>query len=355
MPQSSAPESDLACKQIKSLLSQRLGKQWTAGMRLPPIRQLARQLKAGQRNTHRAVQELVVDGLLTSAPRRGTFVARTKHVYMPMSEAEGMSERMAAAFLAQLQQLGVRVTRGPDIKHWDLTGVDADAVALIQRNSTEGAKVRPGQIVTLINTHDARPQMMDGRFDVVTVDQFHGSSLAGKFLRQRGIDSVCYIGTGKSPSQEYFALDSVRLSGLEAGIGFKLPRRHRLMARRYTEEAGAEMARVYLQLDPRPRAVFAVCDEIAIGFLLGARALGLVAGEDYDLIGFDGQWRGRNLSTGPLVSVAVPSEEMGRTGAQLLAARLETPDLPPRIVQLGCSIFQGSTVRGEIVTPERTR
>src|ERR1051326_608108 len=65
-------------RKIKSRLVARVGNEWTVGTRLPTIQMIARQLKAGQRNTHRAVRELVAEGVLASAPRRGTFVISTK-------------------------------------------------------------------------------------------------------------------------------------------------------------------------------------------------------------------------------------------------------------------------------------
>jgi LacI family transcriptional regulator len=187
--------------------------------------------------------------------------------------------------------------------------------------------------------------MMQDRFDVVTVDQFHGASLAGRLLREAGVDDVCYIGTGDPRAREYFELDALRLAGFEEGIGFPIAPERRLFADKYDDGAGAETVARYLELEPRPRAVFAVCDDIALGFMLGAKAHGLVAGRDFDLIGFDGQWRGRQLKSGPLSTVAVPADELGRLGAEMLASRLDNPDLPPRKVHLGCTMLRGTTVR----------
>ncbi len=346
MPQQTAsPESDLTYQQIKSMLRSRMGTQWPAGTRLPTIRSLAMQLKAGQRNTHRAVQELVSEGLLTSSPRRGTFIPPAKRVYLPLGESDGMTEQMAQAFIAELHTKGITTIRGSFVQDLDLSSIDADAIALIQNDRAANIKVRPGQIVTVIATHEVMPRTLTDRYDQISVDQHHGAALAGRFLREAGITSACFIGTGNRAANEYFPLDAQRLAGFEEGFGRKLTRQNRLFARIYFERAGAEMVAPYLALTPRPRAVFTVCDDIALGFLLGAAAHGLVAGKDFDLIGFDGQWRGRRLQEGPLTSVAVPSAEMGRTGAQMLASRLENPDLPPRTIHLGCTMLPGSTVR----------
>ncbi len=338
-------DSDLTYQQIKSMLLSRMGTHWPAGSRLPPIRSLALQLKAGQRNTHRAVQELVAEGLLTSSPRRGTFIAPAKRVYLPLGESDGMTELMAQAFTAELQRRGITTLRAPRLQDPDLSSIDADAIAIIHNDRAHTLKARPDQILTVIATHDVSLPHIGQRYDLVSVDQRHGSAQAGRFLREAGITSACFIGTGNRQTNQYFTLDSQRLAGFEEGFGQTLPHSHRLFARIYFERAGAEMVAPYLALSPRPRAVFTVCDDLALGFLLGAAAHGLVAGKDFDLIGFDGQWRGRQLPEGPLTSIAVPSSEMGRTAAQMLISRLEIPDLPPRTVHLGCSLLPGSTVQ----------
>jgi DNA-binding LacI/PurR family transcriptional regulator len=342
--QIAAPDSDLTYQQIKSMLRARVGTQWAAGTRLPPIRSLATQLKAGQRNTHRAVQELVAEGVLTSSPRRGTFIAPAKRVYLPLGESDGMIEQMAQSFMAELHTKGITTIRGPYPQDPDLSSIDTDAIALIQNERTHKIKVRPGQIVTVIATHEPSPWNFQERYDLVSVDQRQGGALAGRFLREAGITDACFIGTGNRDANQYLPLDAQRLAGFEEGFGRKLARKNRLFARIYFERAGAEMVAPYLALNPRPRAVFTVCDDIGLGFLLGAAAHGLVAGKDFDLVGFDGQWRGRKLADGPLSSVAVPSAEMGRTGAQMLVSRLENPNLPPRTIHLGCSMLPGSTV-----------
>src|SRR5688572_7175411 len=60
---------------IKHELRRRLHSDWKSGARLPPIKDLARQLGTGLNNTHRAVRELVDEGLLHSRPGVGTYVS----------------------------------------------------------------------------------------------------------------------------------------------------------------------------------------------------------------------------------------------------------------------------------------
>jgi DNA-binding LacI/PurR family transcriptional regulator len=137
----------------------------------------------------------------------------------------------------------------------------------------------------------------------------------------------------------------VRLRAFEHGFGLPVPPGHVLLTRSYGESWGARLVARYAALNPRPEAVFAASDELAVGFVKGALALGLEPLRDYQIIGFDGQERGRQLHEGPLTTIQVPAAEMGRRGAELLADRLLNPDQPARQLRLGCTLFEGNTVR----------
>jgi LacI family transcriptional regulator len=91
--------------------------------------------------------------------------------------------------------------------------------------------------------------------------------------------------------------------------------------------------------------VFAASDELAVGFVQGARDQGLMAGRDYQIIGFDRQQLGMDLPEGPLTTIEVPRVAMGVRGAELLTARLLDPDQPVHRTYLGCSLFEGKTTR----------
>src|SRR5687768_5532212 len=65
---------------IKARLHRQLGRRWPVGTRLPSIRELAKELNAGQTNTHRAVKELARIGLLVSRSGQGTFVTESASV-----------------------------------------------------------------------------------------------------------------------------------------------------------------------------------------------------------------------------------------------------------------------------------
>ncbi|MFN2297220.1 MAG: LacI family DNA-binding transcriptional regulator, partial [Anaerolineales bacterium] len=89
----------------------------------------------------------------------------------------------------------------------------------------------------------------------------------------------------------------------------------------FTVESGVEMARGALTLSPRPTAIFAGNNFIAIGALKVLQEAGVRVPEDIALVGFDDL--PANLTIDPFLTVArQPAYEMGSRAAELLLARL---------------------------------
>jgi len=89
----------------------------------------------------------------------------------------------------------------------------------------------------------------------------------------------------------------------------------------FTEEGGYEAMRELLALDPRPTAVFAANDLMAMGALVACRGAGLSVPEDVALAGFD------NIPASRLVHPALTTLDQqanlsGRRAAELLLSRL---------------------------------
>jgi LacI family transcriptional regulator len=96
----------------------------------------------------------------------------------------------------------------------------------------------------------------------------------------------------------------------------------------FTEESGYQAAKKVLALRPRPTAVFAANDSMAIGALSGFRDAGVRVPEKMALVGFDDIPIARFLDP-PLTTVKVPIAELGRRGLQLLVG--EPPHSPSRL------------------------
>jgi len=101
----------------------------------------------------------------------------------------------------------------------------------------------------------------------------------------------------------------------------------------YIQEAGFERnsgyqaARRLLRMLPRPTAIFACNDLMALGVLLAARDLGLHCPEDLSIVGFD------SLDfaefTPALTTVHQPGYQLGTTAARLLLERIDGLSQPP--------------------------
>ncbi|MEU0521002.1 LacI family DNA-binding transcriptional regulator [Streptosporangium sp. NPDC006007] len=100
-----------------------------------------------------------------------------------------------------------------------------------------------------------------------------------------------------------------------------------------TEEGGAEAARSLLTRDPRPTAIFAANDAVAIGVLSTAAELGLRVPDDLSVIGYDNTHLAGTQRIS-LTTVDQPRRAMGRSAAALLSDRIGDPGKSSRLRQV---------------------
>jgi len=101
----------------------------------------------------------------------------------------------------------------------------------------------------------------------------------------------------------------------------------------FDRPSGLEAARRLVQLTPRPDAIFAANDLLAVGALAALRELGLRCPEDVAVAGFD-DLELAAFTHPPLTTVAQPGYDLGRCAAEALFNRLQHPESPARIVML---------------------
>jgi LacI family transcriptional regulator len=89
----------------------------------------------------------------------------------------------------------------------------------------------------------------------------------------------------------------------------------------FREDGGYRAMRELLGLSPRPTAVFAANDMMAMGALLTVREAGLLVPRDVALVGFD-DTPFTKLVTPSLTTVTQFQEELGRRAAEMLIERL---------------------------------
>ena len=97
----------------------------------------------------------------------------------------------------------------------------------------------------------------------------------------------------------------------------------------YREADGRDAGRSVLGRSPRPTALLAANDEIAIGLLEAAREAGLRVPQDVAITGWDDIPAARHLSP-PLTTVRQPMHEIGRRAAALLHERIGGSRREPR-------------------------
>ena len=111
-------------------------------------------------------------------------------------------------------------------------------------------------------------------------------------------------------------------------------------------EGSLAAARTLLTREPRPTAVFAHNDLMAIAVVHQARELGLAVPEDLSVVGVDDIDAGRYLDP-PLTTVPFPARELGREAASRLLDTLAGDD------RLGSSLLRAPdlVVRGSTSSP----
>ena len=95
----------------------------------------------------------------------------------------------------------------------------------------------------------------------------------------------------------------------------------------YTFESGLAAAQVLAGLDPRPTAVMASNDLMAVGCIVGLKRLGLRVPGDLSVMGIDDIATAQFVDP-PLTTVAVPLHNLGATGMRSLI-RLRREELAP--------------------------
>jgi LacI family transcriptional regulator len=110
------------------------------------------------------------------------------------------------------------------------------------------------------------------------------------------------------------------------------------------DEGRRVMAQLLSQPGPRPTAVFAHNDLMALGAIEAIRSAGMSCPTDVSVIGYnDGPLTA--FTDPPLTTIALPGYELGRFAADMALSIIEDPtrgehvlSLPPRLVPRGSAI-----------------
>jgi DNA-binding LacI/PurR family transcriptional regulator len=179
---------------------------------------------------------------------------------------------------------------------------------------------------------DRLPKNWEG--DSVTADNEEGAYNATRHLLRMGHTRLAAI---SGPLHLTNAKE--RLGGFKRAVReAKLP-----LGPEYVQETtfdksgGFSKTLVLLRLIPRPTAIFAGNDLIALGALLAIRELGLRCPEDVSLMGFD-DLDFAEMTNPPLSSVSQSGYQLGTTAARILLDRLEGEKRPAQHLILQTSL-----------------
>jgi DNA-binding LacI/PurR family transcriptional regulator len=166
--------------------------------------------------------------------------------------------------------------------------------------------------------------------DSVIADNFHGGHLAAQHLLELGHTSLATIAGPLHLHTSVARLDGFKHGLAEAGL---------VLRKKYIQESLFDSASGYvaatrlLKLKPRPTAIFAANDLLAMGALAAIRQSGLHCPEDVSVVGFD------NLDVAEhtfpaLTTVHESGYQMGATACRILLERIRNNHLAPSKIVL---------------------
>jgi LacI family repressor for deo operon, udp, cdd, tsx, nupC, and nupG len=164
-----------------------------------------------------------------------------------------------------------------------------------------------------------------GNFPQVDVRNRESAGLAVAHLARLGHRSLAYLG-----GPQHNILERERQAGFRDGLRAcgLTARGTRFFAGDFTMASGAVAAEQFLASQPRPTALFAANDEMAIGFIKTVRGAGLRVPDDVSVFGFDGI-AFADFVEPTLTTFRQPRRELGRIGAGLLLRRIAGEPMTP--------------------------
>jgi LacI family transcriptional regulator len=205
----------------------------------------------------------------------------------------------------------------------------ADVRAFIDRQKLVGVVLPPRlsedeSIIALLEQLDCpyvriAGMMLDQPDRMVVSNDRLGGQQAGRHLAALGHRVIGHIS-----GPDDFRSSIERGAGLAEGLaesGIALDPAYCLKGG-YTYDSGIDCAKILLALQPRPTAIFAGNDEMAVGVYRAAHEAGLTLPDQLSVIGFDDSPIAAKVWPG-LTSIRLPIRDMGRLAARKLLAQAQ--------------------------------
>lgn len=319
-----------------------------AGARLPSETRFAAKLGVSRGTLRQALANLRQDGYLEAVPGRGSFVRaaapkrrearrRVVGVVVPSVSRPALLD-VLTAIEDELHRRAYSMLVGSS---GNTAGQEGGRV---QRIVDEGVS---GLIVHPIDQPDARiyERLLREEFPVVLIDRhvvglaidavlpdnLGGAYSAVSHLVERGHRRIAFVSSDNLTTtsvQERLAgyREALRAHGIEPDPSLlftELPAvPQQVEDHHQVTIENAQRIQRFLRRSPRPTAIFALHDRIALSVVEAAASVGLRIPEDLAVVGFDDDPLVQSLAMS-LSSVAQPREQIGRMAARLITDRIE--------------------------------
>lgn len=155
----------------------------------------------------------------------------------------------------------------------------------------------------------------------ISVDNARGARMAARHLIELGHRRIGLVG-GHAHTDVVHNVPSEREAGFTVALeaaGLRLPR-HFVEDGDFSIEGGRQAMHALMSRAKPPTAVWLMSDEMGFGALQALREMGLVAGRDVSVIGFDDHPASNAFG---LTTIRQPVRDIGRLGARLMLDQLQ--------------------------------
>jgi LacI family transcriptional regulator len=196
-------------------------------------------------------------------------------------------------------------------------------------------QVRSGDLPVVV----IDPRRLDLDLPRVTVDNYEGVRAGTQHLLELGHRRIAYIrgeDDHESTERRYRGYaDALLVAGIRPDPALVAPSG-------FNRQGGAHAATRLLAATPRPTAIVAGADPIALGAIDAARALGLSIPDDVSVVGFDDLPQAAH-SDPPLTTVRQPLHDMGRAGTRALLSLIANQPLATDGIRLPTTLIVRAT------------
>ncbi|HVF24393.1 MAG TPA: LacI family DNA-binding transcriptional regulator [Anaerolineales bacterium] len=176
--------------------------------------------------------------------------------------------------------------------------------------------------------------------DAVLTDNQLGGFLATHHLIELGHKHIACIAGPSSITPSAERIIGYRRALEQGGISYD---ENMVLRGDYHAQSGMEMTHSILKMNPRPTAIFALNDLMALGALRAAAEAGYTVPRDLAVVGYDNLELAR-FTNPPLTTISQPKKEIGAQAVNLLVDRISQKSRPPsRLVLAPELIIRRST------------